>query len=88
MSEIFRPTKKHVFIKPFLDDVLPSGIIIPQLGTGNLAPTTGEILAVGSDCEQVQVGDKVLFEQGTGLRHFINGEDVLLMDEDHIEAIL
>lgn len=84
----FRPTKKHVFVKPFKDDVTPSGIIKVNLGLASTAPTRGEVVGVGELVEEVKVGDNVVFEQGTGLKHHINGEDILLMDEEHILGII
>jgi len=85
---MYRPTAKHVFIRPHVVSQTPSGIFLPNMGLGHQAPTKGEIVGAGDGCEEVSVGDNVLFEAGTGLRYNINGEDVLLLAETHIFAII
>jgi co-chaperonin GroES (HSP10) len=82
---MYRPTRKHIFIKPH--EVEKVGrIFLPQLGLASTAPISGEVLAVGEEVEELQKGDTVYFPQGTGLKHYINGESILLMDEDHVIA--
>jgi co-chaperonin GroES (HSP10) len=85
---MYKPTKKHVFIKPHVVEQTSSGIFLPNMGLGHQAPTRGCIVGAGEGCEEVSVGDNVLFEAGTGLRYNINGEDVLLLAETHIFAII
>ena len=72
-----------------------SGIIIPDNAAEK--PDRGEILAagpgkVGDDNErvalQVRVGDKVLFGKYAGTAVKVNGEEVLIMREEDVLAVI
>lgn len=71
------------------------GIIIPD--TAKEKPARGEVLAVGNgklmeDGSRrpldVKVGDRVLFSKYAGNEIKVEGEDVLIMREDDILAII
>jgi chaperonin GroES len=71
------------------------GIIIPD--TAKEKPQRGEVLAVGNGkvldngtkiALDVSVGDKVLFGKYTGTEIKIDGEDVLILREDEVLAVL
>jgi len=71
------------------------GIIIPD--TAKEKPQEGEVLAVGNGrildngtkiALDVKVGDKVLFGKYTGSEIKIDGEDVLVLREDEVLAVL
>ena len=71
------------------------GIIIPD--TAKEKPQEGEVLAVGSGkildngtkvALDVKVGDKILFGKYTGSEIKIDGEDVLVLREDEVLAVL
>ena len=71
------------------------GIIIPD--TAKEKPQEGEVLAVGNGkilengtkiALDVKVGDKVLFGKYTGTDIKIDGEDVLILREDEVLAVL
>jgi chaperonin GroES len=71
------------------------GIIIPD--TAKEKPQQGEVLAVGNGkildngtkiALDVQVGNKILFGKYTGTEIKIDGEDVLILREDEVLAIL
>jgi chaperonin GroES len=71
------------------------GIIIPD--TAKEKPQEGEVLAVGNGkilengtkiALDVKVGDKILFGKYTGSDIKIDGEDVLILREDEVLAVL
>jgi len=71
------------------------GIIIPD--TAKEKPQKGEVLAVGNGkvlengtkiALDVQVGNKILFGKYTGTDIKIDGEEVLILREDEVLAIL
>jgi chaperonin GroES len=71
------------------------GIIIPD--TAKEKPQKGEILAVGNGkvldngtkvALDVKVGDKILFGKYTGTEIKIDGDEVLILREDEVLAVL
>lgn len=72
-----------------------SGIIIPD--TAKEKPQEGEVIAIGNgkiladgnvQKLDVKVGDKVLFGKYSGTDIKLEGEDLLMMKEDDILAII
>ena len=73
----------------------PGGIVIPD--NAKEKPTTGEVMAVGPGRTTddginipvtVCVGDKVLFGQYAGQKVKVNGEEVAILREEDVLAIL
>jgi chaperonin GroES len=71
------------------------GIIIPD--TAKEKPQQGEVLAIGNGkilengtkvALDIKVGDKILFGKYTGSEVKIDGEDVLILREDEVLAVL
>jgi chaperonin GroES len=71
------------------------GIIIPD--TAKEKPQEGEVLAVGNGkvldngtkvALEVKVGDKILFGKYSGTEIKIDDEDVLILREDEVLAVL
>jgi chaperonin GroES len=71
------------------------GIVIPD--TAKEKPMEGEVLAVGNGklldngtklALDVKVGDKVLFGKYSGTEITVDGEDVLVVREDEVLAIV
>jgi len=71
------------------------GIIIPD--TAKEKPQKGEVLAVGNGkildngtkvALDVKVGDKILFGKYSGTDIKIDGEEVLILREDEVLAVL
>jgi chaperonin GroES len=71
------------------------GIIIPD--TAKEKPQEGEVLAVGNGkildngtkvALDVKVGDKILFGKYTGTDIKIDGQEVLILREDEVLAVL
>ncbi len=77
------------------EEVTRSGIVIPD--TAKEKPQEGEVIAVGSGklldsgeraAMEVKVGDKVLFAKYGGTEFKLDGEDLLVLRESDILAIL
>ncbi|MBD1207957.1 MAG: co-chaperone GroES [Ignavibacteria bacterium] len=77
------------------EEVTKGGIILPD--TAKEKPQQGEVLAVGpgkigddgkSVAMQVKKGDKVLYGKYSGTEVTIDGEDVLIMRESDIFAVI
>jgi chaperonin GroES len=77
------------------EEVTSGGIIIPD--TAKEKPMQGEIIAAGpgkvnDDGKitglQVKVGDSVLYGKYSGTEVSVNGEDLLIMRESDIFAVL
>jgi chaperonin GroES len=91
-----RPLNDRVIVKRLEEDrTSPGGIVIPDSAAEK--PIRGEVLAVGHgkplDNGQVRplgvaAGDKVLFGKYAGTEVKVDGEDILVMREDDIIAIL
>ena len=91
-----RPLHDRVLIKRIEEqETIRGGIIIPD--TAKEKPQEGEVLAVGNGkilengtkiALDVKVGDKILFGKYTGTEIKIDGEDVLILREDEVLAVL
>jgi chaperonin GroES len=91
-----RPLHDRVIVKRMEEQrTSPGGIVIPD--TAAEKPIRGEILAVGNgkilDSGEVRsldlkVGDTVLFGKYSGTEVKVDGEDLLVMREDDIMAVI
>jgi chaperonin GroES len=91
-----RPLHDRVVIRRVEDErKSPGGIVIPD--TAAEKPMQGEVLAVGNGKIQddgsirpldVKIGDKVLFGKYAGTEFRQDGEEVLMMREDDIMAVI
>lgn len=91
-----RPLQDRVIIKRLDNErTTASGIVIPESAAEK--PDQGEVIAVGAGKKadngtvipmEVKVGDKVLFSKYTGQTVKVDGEDLLVVQEDDILAII
>ncbi|CAA6819409.1 MAG: Heat shock protein 60 family co-chaperone GroES [uncultured Thiotrichaceae bacterium] len=91
-----RPLHDRIIVRRMEEErTTASGIIIPDSATEK--PDRGEVLAVGpgkvgDDNErvalQVTVGDKVLFGKYAGTAVKVDGEEVLIMREEDVLAVI
>ncbi|AVL71639.1 MULTISPECIES: co-chaperone GroES [Oligella] len=91
-----RPLQDRVIIKRLDNErTTASGIVIPE--TAAEKPDQGEVIAVGAGKKadngsiipmEVKVGDKVLFSKYTGQTVKVDGEDLLVVQESDILAII
>jgi len=92
----FRPLHDRVAVRRVDEDQKTAGgIIIPDTATEK--PTQGEIVAVGAGARNekgelvpldVKVGDSILFGKWSGTEVKIDGEDLLIMKESDIMAVI
>jgi chaperonin GroES len=86
-----RPLADRVLVKPAeAETKTAAGIIIPD--TAKEKPMKGEVIAIGTGKKDepmtVKVGDKVLYGKYSGTEITIDGEELLIMRESDIYAIL
>ena len=90
-----RPLHDRVVIRRVEEETnTAGGILLP--GSAAEKPSQGEVLAIGTGqitdngvrALDVKVGDKVLFGQYAGTTVKVNGEELLIMKESDIFAVL
>lgn len=91
-----KPLSDRVVVKPQeAEETTASGIILPD--TAKEKPQAGEIVAVGSGkvsdagntiAMTLKVGDNVLYGKYSGTEITVAGDDVLIMRESDILAVL
>ncbi len=91
-----RPLHDRVIVKRMEEETTsPGGIVIPDSAAEK--PSRGEIIAAGggkrSDSGDVvpmdvKVGDKVLFGKYSGTEVKVEGDDLLVMREEDIMAVI
>ncbi|HEX8033840.1 MAG TPA: co-chaperone GroES [Ktedonobacterales bacterium] len=96
MASKIRPVGDRVVVKPAQkEEVTRSGIVIPD--TAKEKPQEGTVVAVGTGKlndkgertpMEVKEGDRVLFAKYGGTEFTIEGDDVLVLRESDILAIL
>lgn len=90
------PLGANVVVKRLpADDVTTGGIVLPDAAQAK--PRQGRVLSIGDGRlladgaraqHQVSEGDRVLFDTYAGAEVVVNGEDLLIMNEDEILAIM
>jgi chaperonin GroES len=91
-----RPLHDRVIVKRMEEErTSPGGIVIPDAAAEK--PIKGEIVAVGNGKLQdngelraldVKAGDKVLFGKYAGTEVKVDGDELLVMKEDDIMAVI
>jgi chaperonin GroES len=92
----FRPLHDRVLVRRVgEEDKSPGGIIIPD--TAQEKPNTGEIMSVGTGARDengkvvplaVKAKDKILFGKWSGTEVRLEGEDLIIMKESDIMAVV
>jgi chaperonin GroES len=91
MSVNVKPLADRVIVEPAAAEVKTAGgIIIPD--TAKEKPQKGKVLAVGSgkidEPMTVKVGDEVLYGKYSGTEVTIEGQDLLIMRESDLYAVI
>ena len=91
-----RPLHDRVVIKRMEEErTSPGGIVIPDAAAEK--PIKGEVIAVGNGkllengdvrALDLKKGDKVLFGKYSGTEVKVDGEDLLVMKEDDVMAVI
>jgi chaperonin GroES len=91
-----RPLHDRLMVRRIEEkETAKGGIIIPD--TAKEKPQEGQVLAVGNGkllengtkvALEVKTGDKILFGKYSGTEIKIDGEDVLILREDEVLAVL
>ncbi|MGD9021671.1 MAG: co-chaperone GroES [Lysobacterales bacterium] len=91
-----RPLHDRVIVKRMEEERMSAGgIVIPDSATEK--PIRGEVLAVGNGkilengekrALDIQVGDKILFGKYSGTEIKVDGEELLVMREEDIMAVI
>ena len=91
-----RPLHDRVIVKRMEEErTSPGGIVIPDAATEK--PIKGEVLAAGNGkiaengdvrALDVKVGDTVLFGKYAGTEVKVDGDELLVMKEDDIMAVI
>jgi chaperonin GroES len=91
-----RPLHDRVILKRMEEErTSPGGIVIPDSATEK--PIRGEVIAAGNGKRNesgetvpmdVKVGDKVLFGKYSGTEVKVEGEELLVMREEDIMAVI
>ena len=91
-----RPLHDRVVVKRMEEETTsPGGIVIPDTATEK--PVRGEVIAVGNGKIletgetrplDLKAGDKVLFGKYSGTEVKVDGEELLVMREDDVMAVI
>ncbi|MBV1951386.1 MAG: co-chaperone GroES [Cycloclasticus sp.] len=91
-----RPLNDRVIIKRVEEEAMSAGgIVLPD--SAKEKPSRGEVIAAGTGAVNdkgdvrpmaVKVGDKVLFGKYAGTEVEVNGDELLVMREDDIIAVV
>jgi|TARA_R100001244_G_scaffold55528_1_gene47602 chaperonin GroES len=83
---MIKPLGDRVVVEPSIQrEKTESGIILPD--TAQEKPQEGKVLAVG-DCETIKKGDLVLYPKYTGTEVSHKGQDILIMSEKEVLAVV
>jgi len=91
-----RPLHDRVIVKRLEEErTSPGGIVIPDSAAEK--PSQGKVIAIGKGkiledgsvrALDVKVGDKILFGKYSGTEVKVDGEDLLVMREEDIMAVI
>ena len=91
-----RPLHDRIIVKRMEEEHMSAGgIVIPDSATEK--PSKGEVIAVGNGKQldngevrilDVKAGDQILFGKYSGTEVKVEGEDLLVMKEDDVMAVI
>lgn len=83
----FQPLGNRVLVERLQEaTTTASGIIIPD--NAKEKPSQGKIVAIGSDVEEIEVGDVVVFGKYVGNELSIDGTEFLIIEADELFGII
>jgi len=82
-SAEFKPRNEYILIKPIpikTEKVSDGGILVPMLNKSvNDRPTSGDVIDVGDDINDIKTGDVVIWPGTDGLDLELNDGDFMLL---------
>lgn len=81
LSKDFQPLQEYLLIKPDKtsnEEMTTSGILITHQKSITMRPCSGVVLAKGPNCENVEVGDYVVFPDTDGIDVKFEDSDPLI----------
>jgi len=94
---MIKPVRDRIIIKPAsVEKQTATGLYIPDTAS-KTGPEKGTVISVGSGrltesgvliVPQVSEGDVVLYARGTGIKTKVDGEDIVVLTEEQILAIV
>jgi chaperonin GroES len=83
----FQPLGNRVLVERLEEaTTTASGIIIPD--NAKEKPSQGRIVALGSDVEDIEINDIVVFGKYTGNELALDGKDYLIIEADELFGII
>lgn len=84
----FIPLRDRIVVKRDIvtEKTLDSGLILRA--EGQERPQTGDVLSIGSEVKDVEIGNRIIFGKHDGVEQEIEGERVLILRESTIWGIL
>lgn len=84
-----KPIYNRLVVKRDPTYKLDSGLIVVEnTKDRNELKPEGTVLAIGHDVHDVVVGDRVVFRKMSGTEVKVEGDDLLVMTEDDVIAVL
>ena len=94
-----KPVNDKVVVRPVKkkeDEITESGIILPDSTTTNkllegdvIAASKGMYSITGEKIPMVvEVGDRIIFNQGVGQEYNLDGEEVLILSQNEILSVV
>jgi chaperonin GroES len=83
----FKPLGERVLVERIEEvSTTASGIIIPDSAKDK--PSQGTVIAIGSDVEEIKVGDTIVFGKYSGNEITLDNKEYIIMDESDVLGIL
>lgn len=84
-----RPIYNRLVVKRDATLTSAAGLVIIQdIKDRNELKPEGLVLAVGHDVQDVKEGDRVIFRKMSGTEVKVDGDDLLVMTEDDVVAVV
>lgn len=84
-----KPIYNRLVIKRDPTYKLDSGLIVVEnTKDRNELKPEGTVMAIGHDVQDVEVGQRVIFRKMSGTEVKVDGDDLLVMTEDDVVAIV
>lgn len=83
-----KPTRKNILVAEIARQTVSSGGIIIEGARSTNDHQMARALSIGSEVTLVQEGDELLLDWSKGQPVMVNGEQRVLISEDHVIAVI